>query len=149
MFGTNFIPGGGTGKRVGSSALSFADDAGRNIFYHGTSVGSAISFLKGEALDASKAAANKIDGSAGFYLATNADDAAFFAVRRGQGTVLAYEFTDNALNQLNNCRLVCRPIPAGNTTRFSGYEIVVPPEAFNTFNRLRDAGEITVRPFNF
>jgi hypothetical protein len=91
-------------------------------------------------LDAVKAAAGKIDGAPGFFLATHADDAAYFATRRGAGTILEYRFSGSV-------GLSVTPLgPQGKFGRFLGGEAVVPTGSFGKFNELRQAGEIVVVP---
>jgi RHS repeat-associated protein len=113
--------------------------------FHGTDVDSAVEFLNGQALSAAKAAGKKIDGPAGFFMATVKDDAVFFAARR-QGTVLEISLSERAVNTLRGKGMFRQPIPAGRSARFAGDEFVVPGEAFGTFNDLLRAGEITFRP---
>jgi hypothetical protein len=104
--------------------------------------------LRGTPLDAAKAAAGKIDGPPGFFLATHADDAAYLAARRGTGAILDYHFSEAAVRQLGG--LPTSPLgPLGKFGRFAGSEAIVPVESFGTFNQLRSAGEITVVPFTW
>jgi hypothetical protein len=118
---------------------------GGTTLFHGTSVGSAERLLMGEGLDATLAAALKIDGPPGFFLATHADDAAYFATRRGAGTILEYQLSARAVEQLG---LRTAPLGAlGKFGRFSGSEAVVPLDSFGTFNSLRASGDIVVTPF--
>ncbi|MEM1206214.1 MAG: hypothetical protein AAGN66_23485, partial [Acidobacteriota bacterium] len=84
-----------TGLGAGVRAASKGDDGIR--LFHGTDVDSALSFLNGAGLDAGEAAARKIDGPSGFFLATDVGDAAHFAARRGEGTVLDISFSAKAL----------------------------------------------------
>src|SRR5215470_16596430 len=64
-------------------------EAGRGLTaYHGTDIASAGNLLRGEPLSTAAAAARKIDGPPGFFLATEVDDAIFFALRRAPGGVL-------------------------------------------------------------
>ena len=58
--------------------------------FHGTDIESARTLLRGEPLNVEKAEAQKIDGPPGFFLATEVDDAMFFALRRAPGGVLAF-----------------------------------------------------------
>jgi len=114
--------------------------------FHGTDIESAHTLLQGEPLNVEKAAAHKIDGPPGFFLATEVDDAIFFALRRAPGGVLAYHLSLHAVEQLQAAGMLRRQIPPGKTIRFIGDEIVIPPEAFTVFNGLREAGEIFVTP---
>jgi hypothetical protein len=112
--------------------------------FHGTDVNSATAFLRGASLNAEKAAAGKIDGGPGFYLATHSDDAAYFAARRGSGAVLQYDFSPMAVRELG---LSTTPLGSlGKFGRFLGGEAVVPTSAFEKFNMLRGSGEIVVSP---
>ncbi|MBK7708298.1 MAG: hypothetical protein IPJ30_21725 [Acidobacteria bacterium] len=144
--GTTVFGGGTSRKAIQEGVFSSFEDVGRT-FYHGTDGKSALSFLNGGGLDASVAAAKKIDGPEGFFLATKAADAEFFAARRAGGTVLQFNMTERAVRQLSGCGMICQPIAPGKFSNFAGNELIVPPSAFRTFNNLRRAGEITVRPF--
>lgn len=55
------------------------------ILYHGTSIRSGLALLNGAPLDITTAAAQKLDGPPGFFLATRAEDAALLrgTSRRG------------------------------------------------------------------
>jgi hypothetical protein len=126
-------------------AEKVTDSGGPVKLFHGTDIDSARSLLRGTPLDAATAAANKIDGPPGFFLATHADDAAYFATRRGDGTILEYTFSPAAVRQLGG--MPATPIGAlGRFGSFIGGEVVVGPGAFSTFNRLRQTGEICVSP---
>ena len=129
----------------------WADDpalpSGRSLTaFHGTDIESARTLLQGESLNIEKAAVHKIDGPPGFFLATEIDDAMFFALRRAPGGVLACHLSLYAVEQLQAAGMRRRQIPPGKTIRFMGDEIVIPPEAFAVFNGLREAGEIFVTP---
>lgn len=101
----------------------------------------------GEDLSASVAAANKVDGPAGFFLVLRYEDAEFFALRRGVGAVIEYALSAGAMKELQLSGVAPRPIPRGlKSPRFQGDELYVPPDAFALFDRLRRSGEITVRP---
>ena len=116
--------------------------------FHGTDLKSAEALLKNPKLDADVAAAKKIDGPEGFYLADDVGDAEFFAARREPGAILQYDIDEGASAALAEAGAVTRPIPRGaRSPYFQGNEFVVPPEAFNLFNALLDAGKILVRPF--
>lgn len=113
------------------------------VAYHGTDLGSATNFLNGAPLDAALANARKIDGPPGFFLATALPDAEFFGVRRGQGVVIRFQFSPEAVRRLAAAGMMRRPIPRGpRSPWFVADELYVPPSAFDTFNRLRQAGEI-------
>lgn len=123
-----------------------AEDGGL-LLYHGASMKSALGFLNGQALEVATAAAAKIDGPPGFYLATHSEDAMYFALRR-QGTVLEYKFSAHAVQELGGMQAT--PLGAlGKFGQFVGGEVVVPNDAFGLFNSLREAGHITVVPFSF
>lgn len=131
--------------------MVWADDpalpsGGSLTAFHGTDIESARTLLRGEPLNVEKAAAHKIDGPPGFFLATEVDDAMFFALRRAPGGVLACHLSLYAVEQLQAAGMLRRPIPPGKTIRFIGDEMVMPPEAFSVFNGLREAGEIFVTP---
>jgi hypothetical protein len=114
--------------------------------FHGTDIESACTLLRGEPLDVEKAAAHKIDGPPGFFLATEVDDTMFFALRRAPGGVLAFRFSLHAVEQLQAAGMIRHQIPPGKTIRFMGDEMVIPPAAFEVFNGLRAVGEIFVTP---
>ncbi|MBK8254387.1 MAG: hypothetical protein IPK82_17175 [Polyangiaceae bacterium] len=135
----------GAAAPVAEGGLVGRGGGGLRLF-HGTDVSSARNFLNGTPLDAAKAAAAKIDGPPGFFLATHADDAAYFATRRGSGAILEYSFSDAAVRQLGG--LPTSPLgPLGRFGRFAGGEAVVPVGSFEMFNQLRAAGQISVVPF--
>lgn len=114
--------------------------------YHGTDIASARNLLRGEPLSTAEAAARKIDGPPGFFLATEVDDAIFFALRRAPGGVLEYRLSAHAIEQLRVAGAVYRPIPPGKVIRFLGNELHIPPGAFALLNQLRAAGEIVIAP---
>ena len=131
--------------------MVWADDpafpsGGSLTAFHGTNIESACKLLRGEPLNVEKAAAQKIDGPPGFFLATEIDDAMFFALRRAPGGVLAFRLALHAVEQLQAAGMIRRQIPPGKTIRFMGDEMVIPPAAFEVFNRAREAGEISVTP---
>lgn len=114
------------------------------LLYHGTDFSSATLLGAGALLDSASAAPNHIDGEPGFYLATDAADAEFFAVRRWIGKVVVYDVTAQALHELERAGTVTRDIPGGRPPYFHGSEVFVPPEAFDVFNALMTDGEISV-----
>jgi hypothetical protein len=121
---------------------------GDTIMFHGTDVPSGLKFLNGEDLSAAKAAAGKIDGPPGFFLSTHAEDAMYFASRRGSGTVLQYRFSPSAAQALGGLE----PTPLGALGKvgwFRGGEVAIPTDSFELFNSLRASGQITVTPFRF
>jgi hypothetical protein len=79
--------------------------------FHGTDEASAIALLVQQPLDLAKASALKVDGPAGFFLAMNYDDAAFFALRqrRGPPVVLRVELSARAVEGL--AAIGCAPQP--------------------------------------
>jgi len=139
------------GRRVSAApeqlpAPTIAAGGGLRTF-HGTDIASARNLLAGEGLSTAKAAAGKIDGPAGFYLATDADAATYFALRRGEGAILKFDFSAEAASSLSAKGAVLRPIPAGGMPGgFPGMELFIPPEAFGLFNDLRAGGQIVVTP---
>src|SRR4051795_1804497 len=97
--------------------------AGLVIFYHGTDLSSATRLLGGAILNATAAAALKLDGPQGFFLAAALADAEFFAARRGRGAVLEYRLSSVALAQLQSAGADRRPIPRGpKSPMFRGEE---------------------------
>lgn len=112
--------------------------------YYGTAHGAAVDFLNGMPLDISKL--DKIDGEPGFYLASHNVDAEYFAYRRLRGGMLLYILTDTAFAQLKSVGSFFRKIPFGGGFHPAGYELMIPPGAFSTFNGLRDGGLIRVTP---
>jgi RHS repeat-associated protein len=142
----NGIPGTGPGF-AGMAAVTDLKVASQGFkLYHGTSPVYSLALLNGAELNAATAAASKIDGPLGFFLATQADDAFFFAARRNSGTILEYSFSGNAVKALNG--LPTSPIanPAKGFLRFNGEESIIQPSQFEVFNILRKNGEIMVRP---
>jgi len=125
-----------------------AGTGGEVVLFHGTDVTSARGFLAGTELDSAAAAAGKIDGSRGFFLATAPEDAEYFAARRGSGTVLQYSFSPTAVQRLGGLNVT--PLGSlGKFGSFSGGEAIVGTDSFGTFNSLRQSGHITVAPFHF
>lgn len=114
--------------------------------FHGTDRDTALHLLNGGRLDAATAAKLKIDGPDGFFLATLREEAEFFAVRRRNGAVLEFQFSDAARKQLDAAGLIRQPIPPGKTARFQGDELIVKPDQFDLFNRLLDNGDIKIIP---
>jgi RHS repeat-associated protein len=135
-----------TGNRGADRLLSDPNQGSR--FFHGTDIESAVNLLNGAPLDAAAASARKIDGPPGFYLATEFDDAAYFAARRtGGGGVIDVRMSDFALDDLLTAGATKQPIPRGpKSVHFVGDELHVPPLVFETFNRLRRRGLITMTP---
>lgn len=131
--------------------MAWADDpalpsGGSLTAFHGTDIESARKLLRGDPLNVEQAAAHKIDGPPGFFLATEVDDAMFFALRRAPGGVVAFRLSLHAVERLQAAEMIRRQIPPGKTIRFMGDEIVIPPAAFEVFNGLREADEIFVEP---
>jgi hypothetical protein len=116
------------------------------VLYHGTSVRSGLALLNGASLDIITAMAQKLDGPPGFFLATHAEDAAYFAARRGEGTILRFVLLPQALQRLHASGALFRPIPVGNVAYFYGSEFFVPPFAFEEFNKQLMSGGIDVQP---
>jgi hypothetical protein len=114
--------------------------------FHGTDIVSARNLLQGSPLSAEEAAARKIDGPPGFFLATEMDDAVFFALRRAPGGVVIFRLSFQAVETLQAVGAVRRRIPPGQAIQFLGDEVVIPPKAFEVFNTLRETGEIAVAP---
>jgi hypothetical protein len=97
-------------------------------------------------LDPQVAASRKLGGPPGFFLASDEREAAFFAARRGAGTVIEIRLSATATQVLMANGAVRQPIPRGISARFQGEELIVPPSAFLVFNNLRAAGEIHLIP---
>src|SRR5690606_21864727 len=88
---------------------------------------------------------NKIDGPPGFFLATDATAAEFFALRRAPGGVVQFNLTSGAVRQLEAAGARIGPIPRGGFPgQLPGNEFAVPTNAFELFNALRSQGAITV-----
>ena len=116
-------------------------------FYHGTALESATRLSVGHPLDIAAAFALKIDGPPGFYLATELADAEFFAVRRAQGAVIAYDVLTDARDELLRAGATYQPIPRSDSSPwFAGHELFIPPVAFAAFNRLLRTGRIVIKP---
>lgn len=119
---------------------------GPTTFYHGADVESLIDILN-HGLDAGKAAAKYTDGPGGFFVATHAADAEFFAVRNGSGAVINVQISNDAMAQLREAGAVQRAIPTGpKSPTFAGEEFHIPTSAYDLFNQLRAGGEIVVSP---
>jgi hypothetical protein len=86
----------------------------------------------------------KIDGPLGFFLTDEIGAAECYALRRGAGGVLEYTLSRGAVEQLEAAGATFGPTPPGGMF-FLGNELAVPPGAFELFDELRAAGEITVR----
>jgi hypothetical protein len=122
-------------------------NCGETTFHHGTDIDSAVELLNGSPLDAATGAARHTDGPGGFFMATHADDAAFFATRNGPGTILDVTISGNGMRALQEAGATLRPIPRGpRSPIFNGNEFHIPTGAFDVFNSLRRAGDITFRP---
>jgi hypothetical protein len=127
-----------------------AEDEAHQIFYYGTSVDSGLALLNGAPLSVDRAEENKLDGPPGFFLATDARDAEYFAARRDPGTVLQYLITIDAVATLTAGGAILRPIPQGDfPTEFNGAEFVIPPSLYSTFDSMRASGQIVVTPYFF
>jgi hypothetical protein len=107
---------------------------------------SAQGLLRNPALDAGKAAAGHIDGPSGFYLATEAGDAEYFALRRSPGAILRYNISEGGVQALQNAGASLRDIPGLPPPYFEGQEFYVPLNAFDIFNSLLESGDIQVDP---
>ena len=115
------------------------------LFFHGTAVRHAYGLSAGADLSAPAAAADKIDGAPGFFLAVEESDAEFFAARRDPGAVIVVEIEEDALSALKSAGAERRRIPVtGRSPYFAGDELWIPPDAFGTFNELRVKGRIRV-----
>jgi hypothetical protein len=116
------------------------------LWYHGTDVGTVLRFLSGAPLDAAEAAARKIDGPPGFFLAADALEAEYYAVRRSPGAILEMEISQLAMTRLLGAGMIRQPMPSG--ARFTAFdeELVIPPQAFSVFEQLRASGDIELRP---
>jgi hypothetical protein len=135
----------GKAAKVGVRAAEVAGD-GLKAF-HGTGIADARALLAGAPLDAAKAAARKVDGAAGFFLATHKDSAVYFALRRAPGGVLEYNLTSEAVARLTSEGAVLEKIPAGGMRGgFPGHQFFIPSSAFGSFNELLTSGHITITP---
>jgi hypothetical protein len=92
--------------------------------FHGTDIASARNLLQGSPLSAVKAAARKIDGPPGFFLATEVEDAVFFALRRAPGEVVALRLACQAVETLQAAGAIRRRIPPGKTIQFLGDNVL-------------------------
>ena len=116
-------------------------------FYHGTDWQSAVALLNGQPLDAAAAAARKIDGPPGFFLAMEPSAAEYAALRRAPGSILQYTLSNKAMMDLLDGGAQFRKIPFGGGVSLPGDELYVPIGLFQAFNHLRAVGEITVRGY--
>lgn len=103
-----------------------------------------MKLLNGAKLSASLAASNKIDGPAGFFLASDIATAEYAAARR-EGGVLQYRISGAAMIDLTASGSTIQNIPPGKAN-LPGYEFFIPTQSFDTFNTLRDARQIIVTP---
>lgn len=126
--------------------------------YHGTDVSSALSLLSTRSLNVNAATDLTIFGgrgaSIGFYLATHASDAEYFALvaggrRGGGGTVLQFDLTEEAIAALESegAFQVTSIGSLGRSGQFRGEQIFVPQYGFPTFNSLWSGGGISARPY--
>jgi hypothetical protein len=111
-------------------------------------VDSALYFLNGGHVDLAAASALKIDGPPGFFLATDADVAMYFAARRpDRYTVVEFQIPEEALAALTDAGAQIRPIPQGAAAfPFRGQELVVTAPGVEAFNTMLDQGVIRVIP---
>jgi hypothetical protein len=117
------------------------------ILYHGTDAASAVDLLNGQPLDPAIASAKKRDGPPGFFLATHAHDAEFFAMRRGhrRATLVRVTMSSLALERLSGAGCALRPIShTAGSPGFSGSELRIAPEHFPLFNGLRLSGDVVL-----
>jgi len=114
------------------------------LFFHGTDVQSADELANEAPLDATIARNRHIDGHLGFYLATEASDAEFFAARRGAKGWLTYRLNQDTLDRLLAVGARLQSIPGRPPPWFQGNELFVPTEAFSEFNRMLTEGAIRV-----
>lgn len=136
-----------------AAALSQVRNSDGGIFlYHGTDMVSAMALWQGAPLEVAKALELQHLRSAdpGFYLATNVLTAEHFAAVQGgnkslDSAMLQYCITNRALLYPQHSGAFFRPI-AGGQSFTPGYEFLVPPSSFGTFNSLRSAGQINVGP---
>jgi hypothetical protein len=97
-------------------------------------------FLGGSGLNADVARAAHINGAPGFYMATVASDAEYFAARRiGGGSVVIVDIDDDVVEELRSLGAVHNEIPGIPPPYFAGDEIYLPEGLFATFNaRMRE-----------
>ena len=117
------------------TTLAVETTIGSLTAFHGTDIVFARNLLQGSPLNAEEAAARKIDGLPGFFLATEIDDAVFFALRRAPGGVVAFSLSFQAVETLRAVGAIHRRILPGKTIQVLGDEVVFPVEAFGVFNR--------------
>lgn len=111
--------------------------------FHGTDARDAYSLVAGAPLSAEAAAASKIDGPPGFFLATVEAVAEFFAARRSLGAVIVVEVEEDAVAALKGAGAVQQRIPVtASSPFFTGDEFVVPVDAFGVYNSLLATGRI-------
>ncbi len=101
-----------------STAARAAGDEGAatgQTLYHGTDLASAERLAAGEPLNTAAATARSGGAPPGFYLATSANDAEYFATLKsglsGQAAVLRYKVSDTALGRMLGSNSVLRDIP--------------------------------------
>lgn len=111
--------------------------------FHGTDARDAYSLVAGAPLSPEAAAASKIDGPPGFFLATVEADAEFFAARRSLGAVIVVEVEEDAVAALKAAGMVQQRITVTDSSPFfTGDEVIVPVGAFAVYNSLLAAERI-------
>ncbi|MFF7159271.1 RHS repeat-associated core domain-containing protein [Streptomyces sp. NPDC008139] len=118
-----------------------------SVFYHGTDGASARDIWE-NGLKASAAASKHMDGVGGFFLATERDDAVYYALRRQPGALIKATISSDAMATLRNAGAELRDIPYGGpgTVSHVGQEFHIPESAFDVYNSLRDSGGIQYGP---
>ncbi|MGW9071866.1 hypothetical protein ACWGQT_20790 [Streptomyces yangpuensis] len=118
-----------------------------SVFYHGSDQGS-LKEIWEAGLKAGSAGAKHMDGAGGFFLATEYDDAEYYALRRGgQGLgvgVIKTTITKDAMAALREAGAQLRDIPFGGqgSVHHIGQEFHIPVSAFDLYNDLRKSGGI-------
>jgi hypothetical protein len=106
---------------------------------------SLVAFLADAELKADAALAAHLNGAPGFYMASAASDAEYFAVRRpGGGNVLTVDIDDEVVDELVLLGATRQSIPGIPPPYFAGDEFYIPLDVFMLFNARIKEGRIHV-----
>jgi hypothetical protein len=112
-------------------------------YYHGSTAESIAALIGGAPLSLEVALSKKIDGPAGFYMATKFGDAEYFGSRR-DGGVVPIRMRRSTTAALMEAGARIGPIPGGRFPVFEGLEFFIPPSVFGLFDEFRRGGQIRV-----
>ncbi|MFD3452862.1 ricin-type beta-trefoil lectin domain protein [Streptomyces sp. NPDC058691] len=135
------------GEKVGEKLLAKESGEAASVLYHGTDAASAKNIWE-NGLDVESATSKHMDGVGGFFLATERDDAVYYALRRQPGALIKATISPEAMAALRSAGAELRNIPYGGpgTVAHVGQEFHVPKAAFGIYNELRNSGGILYGP---